>query len=245
MPRDRRRRAAPGKGRAPSSNRVAQIPAAPLTATYAEAFQAEDRRDQISIDTARRIARRCVTDAVDEALGEVARQQGGLADPIGLEARIRGIAAGGALVTHMTDGTVAVYETDPVGAPIRLSSQDRDVLLHMREGLQYSGAFLALIDQLLTLPALGANVDDLISDGRKYDDEMTPPNWLALTPLRLERAIDVNGVAWMRNNLGRLLDLCVDSEAWRMSLITERATSARLTRERDAARSELAARVTP
>lgn len=40
------------------------------------------------------IALRGVEEAVDTALGEVARQQGGIANPTGVEARSRGIAAG-------------------------------------------------------------------------------------------------------------------------------------------------------
>lgn len=42
----------------------------------------------------RDVARRAVQAAVDAALGEVARQQGGIVEPIGAEARGVGIAVG-------------------------------------------------------------------------------------------------------------------------------------------------------
>jgi hypothetical protein len=46
------------------------------------------------------VAMRAVQVAVDAALGEVARQQGGITDPIGREARGAGIAAGEMLLRH-------------------------------------------------------------------------------------------------------------------------------------------------
>ena len=45
-------------------------------------------------------ARHAIEAAVDAALGEVARQQGGIAEPIGVEARGAGVSVGAALLTE-------------------------------------------------------------------------------------------------------------------------------------------------
>ena len=51
-------------------------------------------------------ARTAVTCAVDAALGELARRQGGIAIPTGREARDAGVAAGSARMTLLADHDV-------------------------------------------------------------------------------------------------------------------------------------------